>query len=87
MEKDLKKSMYLYIWYRCIHIDIWITVLYTWNEHDIVNQLYFNKVFFLKTEIWLTKKENNNLVNVGRSFHFDNLTFLICEMGILTIPA
>ena len=21
----------------------WITVLYTWNLHDIVNQLYFNK--------------------------------------------
>ena len=21
----------------------WFTLLYTWNEHNIVNQLYFNK--------------------------------------------
>ena len=21
----------------------WITVLYTWNQHHVVNQLYFNK--------------------------------------------
>ena len=25
----------------------WITLLYSRNEHNIVNQLYFNKKFFL----------------------------------------
>jgi len=23
----------------------WFTLLYTWNEHNIVNQLYSNKIF------------------------------------------
>ena len=24
----------------------WITLLYTWNKHNIVNQLYPNKIIF-----------------------------------------
>ena len=26
----------------------WLTLLHTWNEHNIVNQLYSNKIFFKK---------------------------------------
>ena len=33
MEKNLQKNM-------CVCI--WIILLYAWNEHNIVNQLYFN---------------------------------------------
>ena len=28
----------------CICMDKWITLLHSRNEHDIVNQLYFNKI-------------------------------------------
>ena len=30
----------------------WITVLYTWNQHDFVNQLYSSKIF----KNWKKKK-------------------------------
>ena len=30
---------------------IWITFLYTWNEHNSVNQLYFNFFFFFFVEM------------------------------------
>ena len=36
------------IWGTCILSNygfLWIAVLYTWNLHDIVNQLYFNTIF------------------------------------------
>ena len=26
----------------------WFTFLYAWNQHNIVNQLYSNKLFFQK---------------------------------------
>ena len=29
-------------WNELACIYIWITLLYTWNQHDIVNQLYYN---------------------------------------------
>ena len=29
----------------------WFTLLYTWNYHNTVNQLYSNIKFFLKKEI------------------------------------
>ena len=29
----------------------WITLLYTRKQHNIVNQLYFNKYFFLNLKI------------------------------------
>ena len=40
MEKNLRKNKYVYMYN-------WITLLYIWNEHHIVNQLYFNKKNFL----------------------------------------
>ena len=44
MGKEPKKSgdMYMYNWF---------TLLYTWNWHNIVNQLYSNKNF-LKNELY-----------------------------------
>ena len=43
--KNILKILYIYI---DIYIDIyrynWITLLYTWNRQNTVNQLYFNKI-------------------------------------------
>ena len=36
----------------------WITLLYTRNEHNIVNQLYSNESFFKKICISNVKKKN-----------------------------
>ena len=50
-EKNLKsKCIYIYIYN-------WITLLYTWNEHSIVNIL--QKKFFLS--LWKTKQKFKNL--------------------------
>ena len=38
MGKNLKKSGYMYV-------HNWFTSLYSWNEHNIVDQLYSNKNF------------------------------------------
>ena len=38
MGKNLKKSGYMYV-------RNWFTSLYSWNEHNIVDQLYSNKNF------------------------------------------
>ena len=43
MGKDAKKSGYMCMYH-------WFTSLYTWNWHNMANQLYFNKHFFKKTE-------------------------------------
>ena len=40
MEKNLKKNIY--------NMYNWIILLYMWNEHDTVNQLYFSKNTFFK---------------------------------------
>ena len=50
MEKNLKNNKYVcvYVYVRvCVYIYMhsWITFLYIWNEHNIVNQLYFNNNF------------------------------------------
>ena len=41
--------MYMYIY---THIYIWITLLYIWNQHNIVNQLHLNflKILILEEE-------------------------------------
>ena len=36
MEKNMKKNI-------CINVYNWVILLYRRNEHNIVNQLYFNK--------------------------------------------
>ena len=41
----------------------WITLLYTWNKHNIVNQLYTN-IKFLKNEYRVV------VVFMGRNFFF-----------------
>ena len=49
MEKNLKRDIYMYIheWtYR------YITLLYTWNYHNIENQLYFNLKMYSVLDIW-----------------------------------
>ena len=40
----------------------WIAVLYTWNLHDTVNQLYFNKK--------ILKKEKKRHIKVQEVFDF-----------------
>ena len=49
-EKDLKKNIYIHI-YECMYN--WITLLYIWNWHNIVNQLQFSNkkilIIILKT--------------------------------------
>ena len=35
MEKNMKKNMYLYNW---------LTLLYTGNQDNVINQSYFNKI-------------------------------------------
>ena len=45
----------------CVYVYTWITLLYSRNEHNIVNQLYFNKRNFRKGKKWIswfTPKEN-----------------------------
>ena len=39
MEKNMKKNIYIYI-----YIYNWITLPHSRNQHNIVNQLYFNKI-------------------------------------------
>ena len=36
----------------------WITLLYSTNEHNIVNHLYFNKIFFKKAWVSSLRKQN-----------------------------
>ena len=36
MEKNMKKNIYAYNW---------ATLLYSRNQHNILNQLYFNNIF------------------------------------------
>ena len=38
MEKNIKKE--------CLYVYNWVTLLYSRDWHNIVNQLYFNKKFF-----------------------------------------
>ena len=45
--KNLKKKRYTYNW---------VTVLYTWNQHDVVNQLYFNLNFFAGVPVVAQRK-------------------------------
>ena len=44
MGKESKKSEHMYM---CK----WSTFLYTWNQHNIVSQIYSNKNFFKKKNI------------------------------------
>ena len=37
----------------------WFTLLYTWNQHNIVNQLYFNKKSVLNKINYSLKKLEN----------------------------
>ena len=37
MGKNLKKAEYMYVYN-------WLTLLSTWNSHNIVKQLYSNKI-------------------------------------------
>ena len=43
-EKNLKKN-------GCVYVYNWITLLYSRNYHNIVNQLYFNKTLRIKKRI------------------------------------
>jgi len=43
MEDSMRKRMYIHV---CICIYDWVTVLYSRNWHNTVNQLHFNKNIF-----------------------------------------
>ena len=47
MEKNLKKNTYIYKW---------IILLYNWNQHNTVYQLYFNKKLLVLKKKKLTWK-------------------------------
>ena len=62
MEKNIKKE--------CIYVFNWVTLLYSRNKHNTVNQLYFNKKIKSKTikykdEQNKTKKENKFVTTCG----------------------
>ena len=40
----------------------WFTLLYTWNQHNIVNQLYFNKKSVLNNKNYSLKKLENTKI-------------------------
>ena len=40
-EKNLRENGYVYMY-------DWVTLLYSRNDHNLVNQLYFHKTFFKK---------------------------------------
>ena len=48
--KESEKNRYIFM---CN----WITLLYTWNEHNIINQLYFNKNKNEKSWKWKSKNK------------------------------
>ena len=63
MGKEPKKEcvcIYIYI-----YIYIWFTLLYTWNKHNIVNQLYSNNYFKKNFSFYLC-------VNVGARYWLYN---------------
>ena len=58
MEKNMKKKVYVFM-------DNWITWLYSRNEHNTVNQLYFNKIN-LKNQLSVSSKfGSQNLENLS----------------------
>ena len=84
----------------------WITLLYTWNKHNILNQIYFNKIKknskynFSTTQKSIINQETACSLESGFKSHlwfltvspqtvywpFLELTFPICEMGVLAVP-
>ena len=41
MKKKMKKNVYIYTY---MYMYNWITLLYSRNEHNTVNQLHFNNI-------------------------------------------
>ena len=50
----------------------WITMLYTWNEHNIVNWLYFNK----------TKKKFESVESCGTEYVYSSTLPTICMASL-----
>ena len=46
--KSEKEYIYIYV-----YIYNWIILLYSWNQHNIVNELYFNFLNGLKKEAYI----------------------------------
>jgi len=68
--ESLEFSMYDIIFGgESIHVYVWrVSLLFTWNCHNIVNQLYCN------TKIFLVLKNNNRLENKQVKSQINNLT-------------
>ena len=47
MEDNIRKGMYTYVW---VYIYVLVTLLYSRNCHNLVNQLHFNKKNQLKVK-------------------------------------
>ena len=64
----IKRTDIYTCWY--MYVYSWITLLYTWNQHSIVNQLYFNKKG--KLCHWnreeLPERERGKRKNLGNRF-------------------
>ena len=54
MEDHIRKGMYIYM-------DDWVTLLYSRNWHNTVNQLYFNKKFLKDKATHIKCQENSDL--------------------------
>ena len=50
-----------------------ITLLYTWNQYNIVNQLYFK--IKLKLNDLLLKTQQTNLLELGEETNSENANF------------
>ena len=48
----------------------WFTLLYIWNKHNIVNQLYFNKNF---------KRQASFLKKQEKSWYFSDKNILLLD--------
>ena len=72
-ENNLKRSGYLYV---CN----WLTLLYTWNEHNTINQLYSSKIK-KKQDTWLKTVNKCPLLPVNRTENFAFAQPLSCVMS------
>ena len=71
MEKNIKKE--------CIYVYNWITLLDSRNEHNIVNQLDFNKINFFKKGWYLFCSSSHALENILFPIHQEEKSHSLIE--------